>query len=296
MDHYLQHSTQENCAVLLVLVVEQIYEIMFVMTQNERSAFLVAPEYWQGHDIFDESIFRREPAPGLYLNYENYVTARNDLRFAVGQVAAGNATEVRYGSGKEFNTDLPDGSLVVVDTEHIARWSYADPARVWEADRPRQSGPTITRPYSEFWLRHQDGSSQVKPYLGTEGAMFADKFITYSRILSWGVLATQGGGRWIQPFSFGATTLSLNGTVDTPRAHKRYPSLQGAVIPMPAAVGEVEVSPRLSVPALGYAIDSMERIRSIDVVYLAASRKAGKRQRARRFGVLALPKFGLAGA
>lgn len=263
------------------------------MSQVPDHSNRIAPEYWADHDIFDAELFKEAPyVPGIYLEYAKFQYARERLQYGVGQVAAGNATEIRYRAGSEFNPDLEDGSLVITDTEHLSRWTYADPKRGWEDSGRHDEGPVINRPYSDFWLRNQDGNPNPNPNLGAEVTIFFDQLAIYTRLLHWGVIVSQGKDRLIQPFFFSTTKLLPGGYIHTPRALRKDSALHGQTIKLPISVGEVKVKPRLIVEEHGYAIDALERVRSVDVVYPASGGREPRTSRKRGLGRLALPKLG----
>ena len=238
-----------------------------------------SPEYWAGNNLLDDELFERAEPPGFaYLDTKEYLAATRQLSYALGQVAAGNATEVRFSVGHEFNTDLPVGSLVVVDQESVAHWEYQDPDRQWQ--RPIGAGlPTIPpqRPYSQFWRRYQQDNGRAVQGLGVDGETDVEGKSHYVRFLKWGVIAELDGRPVIQPFGLNQVRLR-RGRAHTPRKLRRSSELQSSVIPMPVAIGQVDVWPRLWLDTC--SIDTLERVRSVDVVYPATAER--QRSRARR--------------
>jgi len=263
------------------------------MTQPHEHIQTMTPEYWAGYDIHNAQLFQEaERTPPASLSFRECKQARNYLIEGVGQVAAGNATEIRYGVGMEFNTDLPDGSLLVVDTEYLSKTIFDDSKPARSGPRATKPRPAIVRPYSTFWLNNQDGTEKPNVDLGTEAVTVADAhtICTYTRTLDWGVVMTHGQDRVIKPFSFGATRLLADGTVYVPPARQDYERVER----MPVPIGKVVVGRRLNIRKHGYTIDALDRVRSVDVVHLGSGDK--ERQRRRLPLGFALPKFGFSGA
>ncbi|HSX07282.1 MAG TPA: hypothetical protein VLG11_00105 [Candidatus Saccharimonadales bacterium] len=251
------------------------------MTQPHE-ANKITPEYWGGYDICNEATFINEPViPEVRLTRKEFAHAQRELRYGVGQVAAGNATEIRYQAGNVFDPSLEDGSLVVVDTELISRRTFDDPRDAWSVSQIWNNEPVMTRPYSEFWLAHQDYTT-ARTHVGCEVLAIAGT--TYLRMLQWGVIMRRKEGRAIQPFAFDMTELMHSGKIYTPPIPRRDPELQEPVIPIPVNTGEVQIWPRLTSP--GCKLDLFSRIRSIDVVYPAAGdRQPGQSRKQWRFGL-----------
>lgn len=260
---------------------------------NEQGQKLTA-EYWGGQDIFNDDLFKEAPyVPGVYLEHKKFKHVRSCLQRGVGQVAAGNATEIRYRAGNEFNPELGEGSLVVIDSEHLMRWTYRDPERGWEEARSREDGPAITRPYSTFWLNNQDGTAKPNNGLGIESVTFLDELAIYIRSLNWGVVAEQSKTQLIQPFCFSTIKLLRGGYIHTPSTVRRDSVLHGHAMRMPINIGEVKINPRLTIGRYGCSIDWLERVRSVGIVYPVSGGKEPKMNRKRVLGRLALPKLGV---
>ena len=260
------------------------------MTQSSEHFQKLTPVYWDDHNIHDAQAFQSAAhAPQAELTFEGCKRARDYLLDGIGHVAAGNATEIRYGNGTQFNADLPDGSLVITDTEYLTKWTYDDPDRSRKRSRFEESEPAFYRPFSMFWLNNQDGTIKPQTKLGTESVTLADEntLCTYGRILDWGIVMTQDQERLIKPFSFSAIKLLSNGEVYAPSVKRGF----ARAVRMPLPIGNVEVHPRLTVGKLGYARDTLERVRSVDVVHLGAGSKEPRRRRVLQGFVL--PKFGL---
>jgi hypothetical protein len=254
------------------------------MSQIPLPEAKLTPEYWGGHDIFNEALFQEAPhVPGTYLKYEKFKYARDCLHENVGQVALGNGTEIRYRAGAEFDPELEEGSLVVIDSEHLARWIYDDPEYSWDEGVIREEGPVIARPYSDYWRNNQNGTAEPIP-LGSESVSFVEDLAMYTRSVQWGIIVHQAGARLIQPFFFGTTKLLPNGQVYSPRAQKKDLALHGQALRMPVPIGAVEVRPRLTLERC--AIDALDRVRSIDVVYPAAGGKQPAQSAKRGLGRL----------
>lgn len=244
-------------------------------------------EYWGGNNIFDESLFQGEiPRVRSYLDFKTLQHARGSLQHGVAQVAVGNSTEVKYGIGKEFSPDLEDGSLVVVDEEHILRWAYNNPKCIQNNTSPYEKGPVITRPYSQYWLHNQNGDHRPSN-IGAESITFGDEHALYVRCIEWGVVVSRGKSRLIQPFSFGTTKLLPDGSIHTPQIERKNSALAGSALLMPVGIGEVQIEPRLTLERC--TIDALARVRSIDVVYPATGSKEPKRERRFGLGRLGLP-------
>jgi hypothetical protein len=259
------------------------------MPQTEQpNANVLTHAYWDGHDIHDEHMFIDAPyTPGLYIDPKELNFARASLEENLGQVAIGNSTEIKYRPGSEFNPELEAGSLVVIDLESLAKWSYDDSERSWESP-VSEGGPAITRPYSEYWLNNQDGTLNPEG-IGSRSTTFLEEQAIHTRLLYWGVIVAHRKSPVIQPFSFAATKLLPSGRVLAPPSWGRKSILNGQAMAIPVSVGETEVNPRLELERC--AIDALERVRSIDVVYLASGGKERKQKPARSLlGRLALPK------
>ncbi|CAN5149555.1 hypothetical protein BH09PAT3_BH09PAT3_2340 [soil metagenome] len=227
---------------------------------------------WAGYDILDPSMFVETTyEPPIYLDKREFNAARNDLLHGLGNVAAGNSTEIKYGLGKEFNSELPDGSLVVVDQETAMVWRYDQPRAHGDAE-PEAKGNRITRPYSSHWLQCQYEGIAAKD-AGVESLTIAQKNLLYVRTLKWGVLVTQGERRGILEFGFGSVKLLPGGIPDAP---KYWRGLMNTADPMPISVGRVEPD---SLRLDEVTVDSLSRVRSIDVVYPAANRTSKGRKR-----------------
>lgn len=216
------------------------------MSEAEHRQKLTS-EYWDNVDIFDEDLFVRAPdAPMDDLHRLSYRRARAYLQRNLGLVAAGNATEIRYIGSSEFNSDLEEGGLVVIDTEY------------------HEASP-IYRPYSKYWLDSQDGESAPSK-IGCQVLTFAGKSMIYARRLEWGIVVDQGRKRFIQPFLFSITKLLPSGEIHLPQPTYEDKGLHGGALRLPLRIGEVQIWPRLE--SMTLINDSVSRIRSIDIVDL----------------------------
>ncbi len=262
------------------------------MTHSPEQQRKLSPEYWDGYDILDASLFTDEPAApeDVHLSYKKFNYVRGQLQYGVGQVAAGNATEIRY-EATEFNPELEEGSLVIIDDEDIIRWVYDDPDRRPVGRIPESSGPPVTRPYSSLWLNNQDGTPEPISDLGVERVVFVDEHTVYTRSLRWGVIVEQAKTRVIQPFLFNATKLLPNGDIHTPDAGKES-LLSMPARPMPVSIGAVNVGPKLTNRRYGQTITSLARVRSVDIVYPASGSRELARSRRRWSGSL-FPRLGI---
>lgn len=257
---------------------------------SQTNAHKMSPEYWGGYDIYDESLFLNAPAStDTYLEYKSLVQAREWLHYGVGQVAAGNSTEIRYRMGNKFNPDIANGSLVILDTEYLGRWTYPDPEHTFEDPKPKDKSLAISRPFSDYWLKHQDGAIQPITDLGSESVTFSKETAIYNRLLHWGVVTEEGDTRYIKPFFFGVTKLLPGGSVYSPRITRRWVQIAGIAMPMPIEIGQVTVNPRVGNEK--FALDSLKRVRSIDVVYPAKGNTNPQRVKGRKLAKLALPKL-----
>lgn len=239
------------------------------MSKASRSnTKLLSPEYWGDHDIFDEAAFINAPATKpLYIDIpEEYKQAQDYLEQGLGQIALGGSKGIktRYNSGDIFDPDLMIGSLVVIDEETLSKFLYNEPGHEWRDRTILKSEHPIARPYSEYWLRGQDGSVDSN-YVGLEEVVFPESYVDYKRVLKWGVVTTKDSKRVVQPFRFFETKLQ-GGKVITPDFIDDY-HLHSEYLSIPINAGETLVNKRCKL--LHSVLDSLTRIRSIDVVYAA---------------------------
>jgi hypothetical protein len=260
---------------------------MFTMTQLHEQHILDS-DYWNGYDINDDDLFENNPYEPLpRLEYKTFTRAHQHLLENLGNVAAGNVTEIRYRAGNEFSADLEEGSLVVVETESLLHWKPNEPREPWaEQDHPEPSFP-ITRPYSDYWLNNQDGKWEPTTGLGAEVTMFNEDHAQHTRSVKWGVIMEEKGTRYIQPFDFSTTKILSDGRIYAPRQTKSYAFLHGFAHEMPVAIGQTKVETRLHLDTCN--VDALSRVKGVDVVYPAASRRQTVRRKS--LGRLLLPKF-----
>jgi hypothetical protein len=260
------------------------------MTHSPEQQRKLSPEYWDGRDILDASLFTDEPSvpEDVHLSHKKFNYARGQLQYGVGQLAAGNATEIRY-EATEFNPELEEGSLVIIDDEDIMRWVYDDPDRRPVGRIPESSGPPVTRPYSSLWLNNQDGTSEPISDLGVERIVFADEHTLYTRSLRWGVIVEQDKTKFIQPFLFNTTKLLPDGDIHTPYA-ARERLLNMPARPMPVSIGTVNVGPKLTDIRYGQTTTSLARVRSVDIVYPASGSREPAKSR-RRWSASLFPRL-----
>lgn len=255
------------------------------MTQLHEQHIL-DPEYWDGYDINDNDLFENNPYVPLHrLEQKTYVRAHEYLLESLGQVAAGNVTEVRYRAGNEFNADLEEGSLVAVESESLLNWKPHEPQDPWSM--PEHQTIPITRPYSDYWLNNQDGQTMPNTALGNETTIFPEQHAQHTRSVKWGVIVEEKGSRYIQPFDFSTTKVLSDGSIYAPRQTKSNAFLRGFAHEMPVAIGQTKVETRLHMENANY--DALSRIKGVDVVYPAASRRQTVRRKS--LGRLLLPKF-----
>lgn len=153
------------------------------------------------------------------------------------------------------------GSLVIVDSESVTRYVFEDSTRRLAGEFPG-NGPAITRPYSDFWLSHQNLDAD-RELVGLESKTFIDEGVNYARLLLWGVVLHRSQQRIIQTFGFPGTRLLPEHKISVPLADE--------ALTMPVAIGDVQPEGRLKLT--GIAIDTLRRTRSIDVVYPVAGSK-----------------------
>lgn len=181
---------------------------------------------------------------------------------------------------------------MVIESESLARWRYADPERDWGEPRPRKPTAAISKPFSEYWLNNQGRTDEGQGSIGSEEAFFIDELTIYTRLLDWGVVVRQGDNRLLQTFSFAATKLRPDGAIDSPRIDRKWAFLSDAASPLPINIGEVQVRPTLPLNDGETKIDALERVRSVDVVYLAAGGKQSRKGRSKLgLGRFAIPKL-----
>ncbi|HSW99569.1 MAG TPA: hypothetical protein VLH38_00885 [Patescibacteria group bacterium] len=256
------------------------------MTQLHEQHIL-DPEYWDGYDINDNDLFENNPYTPLHrLEQKTYARAHEYLLEGLGQVAAGNVTEVRYRAGNEFNADLEEGSLVVVESESLLDWKPHEPQEPWQSRLEHRTIP-ITRPYSDYWLNNQDGEDAPNLALGSETTIFPEQHAQHTRSVKWGVIVEEKDSRYIQPFDFGTTKVLPDGSVYAPYWSKSNAFLRGFAHEMPLAIGQAKVETRLHMDSGNY--DALSRIKGVDVVYPAASRRQTVRRKS--LGRFLLPKF-----
>jgi len=236
--------------------------------------------YWDGKDIFDTELFAETSAPSVdYLELRQLKYAQSCLRYGVGQVAAGNATSVNYQIGTEFGVSQESGTLVITDTEHLTRTVYDDAdykPPVWPPKK--RQGPSITKPYSSYWRMHQDFTEDPIS-IGEETLALEDDIVTYSRYVAWGVVVEQDDTKLLQPFSFRTTKLLPSGKIYTPKVFRREPAISGHALELPISVGEVTADALRRSVTPGYSMHSLNRTRSVEVVYPASGSRNVRRQR-----------------
>lgn len=243
---------------------------------------LLAPDRWGGLDIFDERLFVDAPPnpDTAFLQPQEYRRAAAALRYGLGQVAAGNFTEIRYSVGNDFNPELPDGSVVIVQEESLTR--FLPEGRLPDrADIPTAPSDPIRRPFVEYWLAHQPW--RPGHHFGSDGAIFTDEGVVFNRMLSWGVLATTGTTRVVQPFQFNTARLQANGEV---KLEDIYAQL---ATPLPLSIGATKISGRI--PVITTSLDGLSKVTSVDVVFPAAGDKQPVKGRRMPWQRLA-PKLG----
>jgi hypothetical protein len=251
------------------------------------NANFLSTSYWNGHDIFNiEESGMVEKWDQVRLDRKNYDFARASLQEGLGHAAAGNSTEVRYGTNTEFKPPvghLEDGSLLVIDHETLAQYKIHN----FVPNEPSQSPPeAIFTPYSEYWLENQS-VDESRIHCGHGSAYFYDEQIMYMRSLNWGVLMSlDDSSRAIQYFTFDQARLQPNGTVNYPKPYIEMPSklpfkkkirLQGMAVALPIQIGEVLTEDNSFCRGL-------KRIRAIDIIYPASGSQQQKRTRQKRLG------------
>jgi hypothetical protein len=246
------------------------------------------PAYWEGFDIRtgQGNLRDRKMWKIAHKQHNKLVPI---LKSAIEEVLQGNYTEIRYGSGKEFNPQaegIHDGSVVVVDFEELTIL----PRRILETE----DAPVITEPYVGYWLDNQPSP----PGLGFDVDVDEDADLTYRRDLTWGVVTTVPvyyydkkpvvitDRRVIQPISFSEVSLD-DEKIKVPKFHNL--KSWHHVLVLPEVIGDTEVTRHKFVDGENtYEIESIGRIRSIDLVHLA---QAGRKRRwSPALGRLAVPK------
>ena len=229
--------------------------------------YRLSPNYWDGRDIFDESQCKNTPEPvSHYESHRGYNKLRAQLLSSLGKLAANPSIDSPRFTMFELDEDMIPGSLVVIEQERIQRQldERTQPVLNPEARRTVH-GSEIKRPYAKYWLEHQDGT-KLPGNFGEETIDFGNG-VTYDRFLQWGVVFKGPVKRnYVQPFPFAATKLLENGSVYTPRSDRRNPGLNGPAVHLwSRAIGFAHPNPRFETN-YGF-IDSMSRIRSVDLVY-----------------------------
>jgi hypothetical protein len=261
-----------------------------VSVVQPSNANYLSTSYWNGHDIFNiEESGMVENWDQVRLDRKNYDFARASLQEGLGHAAAGNSTEVRYGTNTEFNPPvghLEDGSLLVIDHETLSQFRTHN----FVSNEPSQFPPeAIPTPYSEYWLGNQSIDEPSAP-CGHGSVYFYEEQIMYMHFLYWGVLMSlDDSSRAIQYFTFDQARLQPDGTVNYPKPYvevtsklplKKKVRLQGMAVALPIQIGEVLTEDNSLCRAL-------KRIRAIDIIYPASGSQQQKPTRQKRLGSFA---------
>ncbi len=250
------------------------------MSQLEGAdARLLTSEYWSGFNIIDDGMFtdiQNSPPYRSFTRKERRFISES-LKYALGQVVMGNVTEVQFPAGTEFESDLPDGSVVAMEEETLMRYEYSDPGKLMIGDTSsHHADPPINRPYASYWLNNQGGECD-----GETRIRYPENGILYNHALKWGVFITSHGTRYIQPVGFSDTKLEKDGTIDI------YTQFEPRLT-LPLPIGSVEPEPSCRIESV--KVDTLHRVNGIDIVYPALGSKVKGPERARRKGVR-LPIF-----
>jgi|GEM_PF-1421522 len=260
------------------------YSVQYIPMKSPDIA-LIAPDYWGGADIQQLTEAGGTDAPDSYYlgGRLAYTKACGMLLRGITEIMEGSHTEVRFEAGNELGADssLPDGSLVIIESEAVQKYNYQEARPAWRA--PFFTGDEqLSHPYIQHWLDNQDETTGLRRYLGGCRQTFRDAHIIYDRYVKWGVAMTHQDLRLIQPFSFGAARLEADGSIAMPPYYRTDAALIGAAVLLPTVVGEITAVRGLQVGNDGISIDRLQRIKAIDLVHASPRPpEDGKRARHR---------------
>jgi len=231
----------------------------------EPNPVLLSPVYWDGADINAPNHLGATPeSEGQVSEFEGRIAA-SLLKRTLGFVVADKYEELQNPIQiPEFNPDsgiLEDGTILVIDRESLARYSYpATGERVWDAKKVGEGGSPILPPYGKHWKENQIRSSEgERPDFGDDRAFFPELFTIYNRYLQWGVLLSRRN----------KLRLIATWALSDPQARRfgikvKPPKDDGQILPFNVGPGTANLGP--DVQADDFTLRLITRVRDVTVI------------------------------
>ena len=252
---------------------------------------LITPEYWGGIDITNPNHFMGVPDTLISATRKEHRTAAENLACCLQQVIRGDFVET--GSlGNEFSpspSTLADGTVVVIDCEHLMKWTYPNEDIEWQAPDPVGKGIPIQAPFAEHWKNQQSniGSSTESQHFGDERASFPELHTLYGRYLEWGVLfsrtrkETDEVTRYLATWAFCAAKAGPKGLYVPHGGNVIFRRIEL----LPIDVGAACARPELDIVTCG--IRAIERVREVKTIHPANGNREKSPSLRERIGELA---------
>lgn len=248
-------------------------------------ARLASSEYWDGIDTDDPSHFDVPYVPAARVTAHEQKAAALVLASCLNEVISNDFVEQELRAGEEFDpteTELEDGTVLIIDSEHLFRWSYPPGSdHEWEEPNQALDTPPISNDFVSMWRGRQPYNTSTDQHFGDERVAFPEDKMVYGRVLSWGVLLTRRDAqrdRFLATWALAAphatprgVAVPLSPDMEMFRTAERLPMKVGQAIPNPDTVA----------PTFG--IRSVERVRKLKIVHAATASYEPAEERSRLF-------------
>jgi len=256
----------------------------------------MSSEYWGGIDMYEPDHFAVDKQPPVHISQREYRGAAMVLASCLEEVIHGDYAEVNSGAKESFGPSsdrMGDGTVVIVDREHLFRWTYpTEHDREWQSSDPPSSAAIPASDLAGYWSDNQPLTFDSS-HFGDERAVFLEEKMIYGRFLQWGVLiSTKNNDRLLATWAFSAPCLA-HGSVSLPRVDGVKLFRTGEKLPLSVQ----EAMPQSDLHLNKCAIRAVERIKAIKIVHAAtvsyepqADPKSLSEKLAEKFGRFAPPR------
>lgn len=230
----------------------------------EPNKELISAGYWDGLDINATEPFRIQPEP-VYLSPLEQHRASIALAHCLDEVMIGNREEAEIVNGGSLDpsaTEMPDGTVLILDTESLNKYAFVPGHEAQWKDPEEMGDPPIGDEYLDMWSRRQPAAEDAD--FGEEVAVFGEEDIIYTRSLRWGVLLTRGdesGKRLVGTWGFASPRTSAAGVVAPVHIDNVFG--RGAEA-LPLTVGDTQV--QADIRSFHFGIRTIERVNAVRAV------------------------------
>jgi len=218
-------------------------------------------EYWDGVDIHSPQVNYSDPQ--ITLTKEEHATAAADLAFTLRDALLNGFNETVLKQEPLFDPtpgNMPDGTVFLLDRESLCLTMRRDGQAIRHEieNNPRP----IEAPYTGQWIRNQLPLGREDVHFGEESAYEVNENLSYSRIISWGVVLTrERGKRVLAKWAHGAPKVKVGTHVEVPHGGDEF--FRGGK-ELPLEVGQTSAYGEFSLPA--YSGRMISRIKEIRMV------------------------------